>query len=77
MDLSADHLTDHDIALALVSELVLVAVAKVLTDRHGRVVSPGDLRARIEVMLRAREHARVGYGVVGGLRGALSDLPEP
>jgi hypothetical protein len=77
MDLSADHLTDHDIALALVSELVLVAVAKVLTDRHGRVVSPGDLRARIEAVLDVREHAPAGYAILGGLRGALIDLPMP
>jgi hypothetical protein len=49
----------------------------VLSERHGRVVLPGDLRARIEAVFDVREHAPAGYAVLGGLRGALSDLSEP
>ena len=70
-------LTDRDISSALLSEPVLRAAAKLLTEHHGRVVPPADLGARIETVLKVSEHARAGYGVLGGLRGALSDLPVP
>ncbi|HWE20261.1 MAG TPA: hypothetical protein VG758_24300 [Hyphomicrobiaceae bacterium] len=52
---AADYLTERDISSALLSEPVLLAAAKVLSERHGRVVSPGDLRARIEAVLKATD----------------------
>jgi hypothetical protein len=71
---AADYLTDEDISRALCEPVLLVA-AKVLSERNGRVVSPADLGVRVEAVLKASEHARAGYAVLGGLRGALSDLP--
>jgi hypothetical protein len=73
----ADYLNDQDISHALLNEPALLAAATVLSELHGRVVPPGDLRARIEAVLRASEHARAGCAVLGGLRGALIDLPIP
>jgi hypothetical protein len=55
-------LTDHNISRVLLSDPVLLAAAKLPTERHGRVVSPGDLGSRVEALHKVREHPRASYG---------------